>query len=59
MLEDERSELERRIAMVRRLASPLLDDLARERFEALLRDLEQRLAIGAELPPLPLPDDRT
>ena len=46
MLEDERSELERRIAMVRRLALPLLDDLARERFEALLRELEQRLAKG-------------
>lgn len=56
---DERSELERRIAVVRRLALPQLDDLTRERFEALIRDLEKRLAKGAELPPLPEPDDWT
>jgi len=44
MSEGERRKLKLRLAAARRLASPLLDDHTKERIEALIRDLEKKLA---------------
>ena len=44
MSEDERSELERRWRWPAGWPRPLLDDVTRERFEALIQTLEQKLA---------------
>jgi hypothetical protein len=43
MEEDERKELERRLAAARRLAAGPLDDLTRDRLEKLVRELEAQL----------------
>jgi hypothetical protein len=43
MEEDERKELERRLATARRLVRVPLDDLMRDRLEKLVRELEAQL----------------
>ncbi|MGC2812958.1 MAG: hypothetical protein WA303_21645 [Bradyrhizobium sp.] len=48
MSEGERNKLEHRLAQARRLAAQPLDALTRERIDALIRDLEQRLAALAQ-----------
>jgi hypothetical protein len=43
MEEDERKELERRLAVARRMAVAPFDDLTKERLEKLVRELEGQL----------------
>jgi hypothetical protein len=43
MVEDERKELERRLAVARRMAAAPFDDVTKERLEQLVRELEEEL----------------